>query len=162
MTAMAQIARTETDKATNTVKKASATDNVAELGKRTTDKAAEVTRETAGQALNVARGSSLQVVRQAVDAAAEAERKTVRRAGESMAEISQSLVDLLHEQTRHNVQVFQALAQPANWGQANQLQSEFLRTSWQRMAQFTRRYVEVSQAVMTSALSTARGQARKA
>ena len=31
---MAQIARTETDKATNAAKKASATDNVAELGKR--------------------------------------------------------------------------------------------------------------------------------
>ena len=50
----------------------------------------------------------------------------------------------------------------ANWGKAAQLQSEFLRTSWQRAAQFARRYVEVSQAAMTSALSTARGQAKKA
>ena len=131
MTAMAQIARTEADKATNPAKNAS--DNVAELGKRTTDKAAEVTRELTGQAENVAR-SGFQSVRQAADAAAEAERKTAHRAGDGVAEINQSLVDLLTEQTKHNVQLFQALAQPANWGKgkAAQLQSEFLRTSFQR------------------------------
>jgi hypothetical protein len=160
MTAMAQIARTETNKATNPVK--NATDNVAELGKRTTDKAAaEVTRELTGQVENVAR-SGFQSVRQAADAAAEVERKTARRAGDGVAEINQSLVDLLTEQTKHNVQLFQALAQPANWGKGPQLQSEFLRTTFQRAAQFTRRYVEVGQAVMTSALPTARGQAKKA
>ncbi len=46
-----------------------------------------------------------------------------------MAEINQSLLDLLNEQTRHNVQVFQTLTQPANWGKAVQLQNEFLRAS---------------------------------
>ena len=156
---MAQIARTEADKATNPAKNAS--DNVAELGKRATDKAAEVTRELTGQAENVAR-SGFQSVRQAADAAAEVERKTARRAGDGVAEINQSLVDLLTEQAKHNVQLFQALAQPANWRKGPQLQSEFLRTSFQRAAQFTRRYVEVGQAVMTSALPTARGQAKKA
>ena len=80
-----------------------------------------------------------------------------------MAEINQDLVELLNQQAKHNVQLFQSLAQPANWGKAAQLQSEFLRTSWQRAGQFTRRYVEVSQAMMNPALSTtARGQARKA
>ena len=72
-----------------------------------------------------------------------------------MAEISQALMDLFSEQTRDNVQLVQALTQPANWGQAAQLQSEFLRASLLRTAQFTQRYVEVGQAVMTSALSTA-------
>ena len=47
-------------------------------------------------------------------------------------------------------------------GQGAQLQNEFLRTSWQRAAQFAQRYVEVSQTVMSSTLSTARGQATKA
>jgi hypothetical protein len=159
MTAMAQIARTEADKTANPAKNAA--DNVAELGKRATDKAAEVTRELTGQAENVVR-SGFQSVRQAVDAAAEAERKTARRAGDGVVELNRSLVELLTEQAKHNVQVFQALAQPANWRKGPQLQSEFLRTSWQRAAQFTRRYVEISQAVMTSALPTARGQARKA
>ena len=157
---MAQIARTEADKATNPAKNAS--DNVAELGKRATDKAAaEVTRELTSQVENVAR-SGFQSVRQAADAAAEVERKTARRAGDGVAEINQSLVELLTDQTKHNVQLFQALAQPANWRKGPQLQSEFLRTSFQRAAQFTRRYVEVGQAVMTSALPTAPGQAKKA
>src|SRR3954451_9016103 len=158
MTIMAQIARTETNKATKPVK--NATDNVAELGKRTTDKAAEVTREVTSQAENVAR-SGFQSVRQAVDAAAEVEQKTARRAGEGMTKLNQSLVDLLTEQAKHNVQVFQALAQPANWSKAAQLQSELLRTSLQRAGQFAQRYVEVAQAVMPSALQTARGQAKK-
>ena len=156
---MAQIARTETNKATNPVK--NVTDNVAELGKRTTDKAAEVTRGLTGHAENVARGG-FQSVRQAVDAAAEVERNSARHAVTGAAELNRSLVDLLAEQAKDNVQLFQALAQPANWGKAAQLQGEFLRTSFQRAARFTRRYVEVGQAVMTSALPTARGQAKKA
>ena len=79
-----------------------------------------------------------------------------------MAEISRSLMKLFNEQSRANVELVQALSQPAKWSQAAQLQSEYLRTSFLRTAQFTRRYVEVSQAVVTSTLSTARGQAKKA
>ena len=149
---MAQIARTETNKATNPVK--NTTDNVAELGKRITDKAA-------GQAENVAR-NGFQSARQAVDAGAEVGQKIADRAGDGVAEINHSLVELLNQQAKHNVQLFQSLAQPANWGKAAQLQSEFLRASWQRAGRFTRRYVEVGQATMSSALSTARGQAWKA
>ena len=79
-----------------------------------------------------------------------------------MAEINQSLLDLLNEQARHNVQVLQTLAQPANWGKAVELQSEFLSASLQRAAQFAWRYVEVSQAIMSSAQTTASGQTRRA
>ncbi len=117
--------------------------------------------KAAGQAENLARGGS-QSARQAVDAGAEVGQRIAGRAGEGVAEINQGLVELLNQQAKHNVQLFQALAQPANWGKAAQLQSEFLRTSWQRAGQFARRYVEVSQAAMTSALPTARGQAKKA
>jgi hypothetical protein len=158
MTAMAQIARNTADKATTAAK--NATDNVAEAGKRTSDKTAEVMRETAGQTANAVR-DSLRVVRQAADAAAEVEQETVSRAGAGMAELNRELLDLLHQQTRDNVQLVQALAQPAKWGQAAKLHSEFLRASLQRTAQFTQRYVEVGQAVLTSALSTAQSQAGK-
>ena len=144
---MAQIARPEADKAADAAR--NARNEIAELGKQITDKAA-------GQAENVAR-SSFQSARQAVDAGAEVGRKIAGRAEVGMTEINQSLVELLNQQARHNVQLFQRLAQPTNWGKAAQLQNEFLRTSWQRAAQFARRYVEVSQTVMTSALSTARG-----
>ena len=84
------------------------------------------------------------------------------RAEVGMTEINHSLVELLNQQARDNVQLFQTLAQPTNWGNATHLQNKFLRASWQRAAQFARRYVEVSQAAMISALSTAPGQARKA
>jgi hypothetical protein len=154
MTAMAQIARPpEADKASDAARKAR--DEIAELGKQMADKAA-------GQAEKVAH-DGFQSARQAVDAGAEVGQKIAGRAGEGVAELNQSLVELLNQQAKHNVQVFfQTLAQPANWGKAAQLQSEFLRTSWQRAGQFARRYVEVSQAAMTSALPTARGQAKKA
>jgi hypothetical protein len=158
MTVMAQIARNTADKATTAAK--NATDNVAEAGKRTSDQTVEVRRETAGQAVNTVR-DGLRVVRQAADAAAEVEEKTVSRASAGMAEINRALVDLLQQQTRDNVQLAQALAQPAKWGQAAQLQSAFLRASFQRTARFTQRYVEVGQAVLTSALSTARSEAGK-
>jgi hypothetical protein len=153
MTAMAQIARPpEADKASDAARKAR--DEIAELGKQMADKAA-------GQAEKVAH-DGFESARQAVDAGAEVGQKIAGRAGEGVAELNQSLVELLNQQAKHNVQVFQTLAQPANWGKAAQLQSEFLRTSWQRAGQFARRYVEVSQAAMTSALPTARGQAKKA
>jgi hypothetical protein len=158
MTVMAQIATNSADKATIAARNATA--NVAEAGKQTTVKMAEVRRETAGQAPNAVR-DGLRVVRQAADAAAEVEQETVRHTGAGMAELSRELVDLLQQQTRDNVQLVQALAKLANWGQAAQLQSEFLRASLQRTAQFTQRYVEVGQAVMTSALSTAQRQAGK-
>ena len=77
--------------------------------------------KAAGQAEKVVHGG-FQSARQAVDAAAEAERRAAHRAGGGVAEINQSLVELLNQQAKHNVQVFQALAQPANWGKAAQLQ----------------------------------------
>ena len=156
---MAQIAKTEADMATSSAKDAG--DKVAELGKQTTAAAAEITRDAASQAEAFVR-KGLQSVRPTVAAAAEVGQNTARRAQEGMAETNQSLLDVLHEQARHNVQVLQTLAQPANWGKAVQLQSEFLGASLQRAAQFARRYVEVSQAVMSSAQTTARGQTRQA
>ena len=149
MTVMAKIARPEAaDAARN------ARDQIAELGEQVADKAA-------GQAENVAR-DGLQSARRAVDAGAEVGQKIAGRAEAGMAEIDQSLVELLNQQARHNVRLFQTLAQPTNWGKAARFQDEFLRASWQRAARFARRYVEVGQAVVTSTLPTARGQAKKA
>ena len=158
---MAQIARAETNKTTNGAKAAkAASDNVAEFAKQTTVKTAEVMREAAGQAENTIR-DGLQTVRQAVDVATEVERKTVRHAGTGMAEISQALMEAFNEQTQDNAQLFQALTKPANWGQATKLQREFLQASVMRTAQLAQRYVEVTQAVMTSVLTTGWGQAKK-
>jgi hypothetical protein len=149
---MAQIAKTEADKAASSANYAG--DKIAELGKQVADKAA-------GQAENAAR-RGFQFAGQAVNAGAEVGQKIAGRAQAGTTEINQSLVELLNQQARHNVQLFQTLAQPSNWGKAAQLHSEFLRTSWQRATQFTQRYVEVSQTVMASTLSTARSHETKA
>lgn len=156
---MAQIARTEADKTTNAAKAAS--DNIAELGKQTTVKTAEVMRRAAGQAENTMR-DNLQAMRQTVDVAAEVERKTVRHVGAGLSEINQALMETFTAQARDNAELLQALTKPANWGQTAKLQSEFLQASLMRTVQLTRRYVEVSQAVMTSALAIGRDQAKKA
>jgi hypothetical protein len=145
---MAQIARPEAAKAADAAR--NARNEVAELGKQITD-----------QAASVARGG-FQSARQAVDAGAEVGQKLADRAEVGMTESSHSLVELLKQQARDNVRLFQTLALPTNWVKATHLHNEFLRASWQRAAQFARRYVEVSQAAMISALSTAPGQARKA
>ena len=138
---MAQIAKTEADKAASSAKNAG--DKIAELGKQITDKAAGQAENACPQRLPVC------CVRRSMPGPRWG-RRPPERAQAGMTEINQNLVELLNEQARHNVQVFQTLAQPSNWGKAAQLQSEFLRTSWQRAAQFARRYVEVSQAVMSS------------
>jgi len=158
MTVMAQIARTDADKATNTAKAVS--DNVAELGKQTTVKTAEVMRKANGQAENMMR-DNLQAVRQAVDVAIEVEQKTVRHVGAGLSEISQALMEAFTAQARDNAQLLQALTKPANWSQTAKLQGEFLQASFQRTAQLSQRYVEVSSTFMTSALAIGWNQAKK-
>jgi Phasin protein len=157
-TGMAQIAKSETDKHTITANPPA--DN-GELSKQAFDKAADATREAVGQAEDVARGG-LQFVQRTVDAAVEVERQTARRAAEGTAEISQMLVDLINEQTRQNIQALTALGDAVDWQRIFQVQRELMQANLERTAEFTRRYVEVSQAVLTSMLSATQDQTRKA
>ncbi len=68
----------------------------------------------------------------------------------------------MKEQARDNVEAFQALTRAVDWNQISRIQSELLRASVQRTAEFTRRYFEVVQAVTASMVSTTKEQARKA
>jgi phasin family protein len=70
--------------------------------------------------------------------------------------------DFVNEQTKHNVEVLRTLTQAANWGEVVKIQNDFVRTSIERAVQFTRRYFEVAQAVMSSTMSVAQDQAQKA
>jgi hypothetical protein len=49
-----------------------------------------------------------------------------------------------------------------DWDQVPQLQSEYLRVSLERAAEITRRYLEVSQTVVTAAASVAESEVKKA
>jgi phasin family protein len=70
--------------------------------------------------------------------------------------------DFVNEQTKHNVEVLRTLTQAANWSEVVKIQNDYVRTSIERAVQFTRRYFEVAQAVMSSTMSVVQDQAQKA
>jgi hypothetical protein len=150
---MAQIARNnEAEKAT---------DNVTGLGKRTADKSANVAREAVEGTEDTAR-RGFDAARRTAGAALEVERAVARRSAEGATEIGQAFAELVKEQARHNIAVLQALSRAVDWTGVAQVQGDFVRSSVERAAQFTRRYLEVLQAVTASAVSATHEQARKA
>jgi hypothetical protein len=138
-----------------------ATDNVAELGKRTADKGADVAREATDRTESTTR-RGFETAQRTAGAALEVERVLARRSAEGATEISQAFAELAKEQARSNLEAFQALTRAVDWDQVSRIQSELLRESVERTAEFTRRYFEVVQAVIASAASVTKEQARKA
>ncbi len=169
---MAQISKSDDDRNDKAAADAAkqATDRAAEQGKRTAEQAAEATREVAERTADAAR-RGFQVVERTVGAAANVEREVARRSVEGTAELGRALVDLAQEQARHNLETLNALtgavdwarvAQAVDWERVSRIQAEYLRVSLERTAQLTRRYLEVSQAVVTAAASVAKREAKKA
>ena len=138
-----------------------ATDNVAEIGRRTADKAVDATREAIGKAEDTAR-RGFETMQKSAGVALEVERAVARRSAEGASELGQAFAELVKEQARSNVEAFQALGRAVDWDQVVRVQGELLRASFERAAAFNRRYLEVVQAMMTSIASTTREQARKA
>jgi hypothetical protein len=149
---MAHTARTEAEKVT---------DNVAELGKRAADTGVDVTREAIGRTEDTAR-RGVETAQRTAGVALEIERAVARRAAEGTTEIGQAFAELVREQARHNVAVLRALSRTVDWDGVAQVQTDFVRASVERATAFTRRYLEVVRAVVASAASTAKEQARKA
>ena len=167
---MAQIAKTGAEKASTTSSAKSQTDNVAELRQRAVDQTAEVARDTAERAENAARHGA-ETVQRTAGAAREAQRELTQLSTAGTNELGRMFVELASEQARQNVETLKALsgavdwnrfAKAVDWQQVLEIQSAYLRASLERAAQLTQRYLEVSQAVMTSAASTAQRQAKKA
>src|SRR6476661_715348 len=80
---------------------------------------------------------------------------------EGATEVGQVFTKLAKEQAQNNIETFQALARTLDWSQVAQIHGDFLRTSMERAAEFTKRYFEVVQTVVASTTSTAKEQARK-
>jgi hypothetical protein len=138
-----------------------ATDNVAELGRRTADKGVDAAREVADRTQDAVR-RGLEIAQRTFGATAELERAVARRSAEGATELGQAFAELVREQARHNVAVLQALSRTVDWDGVAQVQGDFVRTSVERAAEFTRRYFEVVQAVTASVASATKEQARKA
>ena len=145
---MAQTARTETDKFVDTAK--DATGNGAELDKRTTDKIEGAAR------------SGFRIMERTPGAALEIEHVVARRSAEGATELSQAFSELLNEQARHNIEVFKALKGTVDWDAVVRIQGDFVRSSMEQAALFSRRYFEVAQAVMLSAATATKDEAKKA
>lgn len=165
---MAQTAKTAADKSADVAK--DATDNIAELGKRTVEQGAGVAREAADRAEDTFRRGA-DVAQRSVDAMGEVQRAVTQRSAQGTAEFGRALIEVMNEQTRHNLETFSALTQAVDWDRVAKavdwdrvvrIQGEYLRVSLERAAQLTQRYIEVSQAVVASAASVAQRQAKKA
>jgi hypothetical protein len=140
-----------------TERTAEATAQVARSGAKV---AREVT-ETGAQTASTAARSGLQLVERTAGAFGEVQRETAQRSAEATAELGRLFVELLSEQTRHNLEVATAFGRVADWGEIARLQGEFVRASFERMNRLNGRYLEVVQDVMRATVSAA-GQARRA
>jgi hypothetical protein len=128
---------------------------------KATGNAVDATREAADKAEDTAR-RGFQAVQETAGAVLEVERAVVRRSAEGATEVGQAFAEFAKEQARDNVETFQTLTRTVDWDQAARIQGEFLRASMERAAELTRRCFEVVQAVVASAASTSKEQARKA
>ena len=128
---------------------------------KATGNAVDATRQAADKAEDTAR-RGFQAVQETAGAALEVERAVARRSAEGATEVGQAFAELVKDQARANVEAFRALADAFDWGKAARIQADLLRASFERTAAFTRRYLEVVQAVTASAVSATREQARKA
>jgi hypothetical protein len=125
---------------------------------------AEADRRAAEGGARVASATAregVEVVRRAFGAVAETEREAVGRSVEGAAELGRLWVDLLGEQTRHNVRVAAALSQAVRWDEVAQVQGEFVRAGLERLQELNRRYLEIVRG-MTEAVPAAAERARKA
>ncbi|HKH67017.1 MAG TPA: phasin family protein, partial [Reyranella sp.] len=101
----------------------------------------------------------IDLVIEAFGAAAEVERAVARRSAEGAGEVGRAFAELVREQARDNLETFRALTGAFDWERVARVQAEFVRASLERATAFARRYLEVVQAVTTSAASATREQA---
>lgn len=141
------------------------TEQTAEVTGSVARNAAEVTRSSAkaaAQVTSIAARTSLETIQRTVDATTEVGRETVSRATAGTTDLNQLLVDLWNEQARHNLEAMTAFSRAVDWGKIVEVQSQFVRTSFERIGRMNRGYVEAVQAMMTAAASTAKNQAKRA
>jgi hypothetical protein len=124
-------------------------------------KVAREATETGARATTAAARSGLQLVERTAGAFGEVQRETAQRSAEATAELGRLFVELLSEQTRHNLEVATAFGRVANWGEIARLQGEFVRASLERVNRLNGRYLEIVQDVVRATVS-ATEQAREA
>jgi hypothetical protein len=114
------------------------------------------TTEAAGRAADSAARAAragLEAVRRT--ASAEAGREALGRSAEGASELGRLFLDLVREQARQNMEVATALGRAFDWEQAAQVQTEFVRASFERVGELNRRYLEVVQSMVAATTAAA-------
>jgi competence ComEA-like helix-hairpin-helix protein len=124
-------------------------------------KAGERAAEAGVRTASATTREGLEAVRRTAGATAEVEREVVGRSAEGAAELGRLWVDLLGEQTRHNLEVATALGRAVRWDEVIETQAEFVRVSLERFGELNRRYLEIVQGMMETG-SAAVDRARRA
>jgi hypothetical protein len=136
-------------------------DDRAKAGEKEAGRPGERAAETGVRVASTAAREGTEIVRRVFGAAAETEREAGGRAAEGAAELGRLWVDLLGEQTRHNLEVAAVLSQAVRWDEVIGAQAEFVRVSLERFGELNRRYLEIVQGVVETT-SAAVDRARKA
>ena len=136
-------------------------DDRAKAGEKEAGRPGERAAETGVRVASTAAREGTEIVRRVFGAAAETEREAVGRATEGAAELGRLWVDLLGEQTRHNLEVAAVLSQAVRWDEVIGAQAEFVRVSLERLSELNRRYLEIVQGMMETVPAAAE-RARKA
>ena len=124
-------------------------------------KAGERAAEAGVRTASTVAREGTEIVRKVFGSAAESEREVVGRSAEGAAELGRLWVDLLGEQTRHNLEVATALGRAVRWDEVVEAQGEFVRASLERVGELNRRYLEIVRG-MVETTSAAIDRARKA
>ena len=119
------------------------------------DKLGEMARSTTEQGADAAR-RGIERARDAAMNAAENQRQILQQSAGESAELGRAIVDLIGQQTRHNMQVATAFGRAVNWAEVAEIQRDFLAGSFHRMNQLGERYRAMMQAGMKSMAPPAR------
>jgi hypothetical protein len=92
----------------------------------------------------------------------EAQRETARQSAEGTAEFGRLWLELLGDQTRHNLAIVTALSKAVDWEEVARTQSEYMSASLERMNQLNRRYLEIVRTVMAASVPITQDQDKRA
>ena len=90
------------------------------------------------------------------------QRETAQQSAEGTAELGKLWLELLGEQTRHNLAVATALSKAVDWEEVVRVQSEYMRASIERMNQLNSRYLEIVRTVMAASVRITQNQGKRA
>ena len=113
------------------------------------DKLTKISRSMTEQGGDAARESIERARASATDASESQQQILQQTAGES-TELGRAIVDLIGQQTRHNMQLAAAFGRVMNWAEVTEIQRDYVAGSFNRMSQLGERYRAIMQAGMKS------------